>query len=519
MTTLLLDKVKKQARAVSKLVLEAYPDLRLQYIVHHNNQRNESILIEEDALLKHPAGIAARNILNQPVSHDLSQFIGLSCSSSFRWLLFRREDHLLGLITFNSDQYNSLKDAQVDMFHEAWHAINMRMIRERPENLDKYRNRPISPKRNPVNQSRANLMADAFCAVFFMLMGEKDSISTIAKRRAENTLRTLHQHQPELYPFPIAMEATQFAYDALDADAKMTTQQKLAQAYKTSINVGKMFNAIDIHQWWGYAQPAQDMAWRKIDKMEILSAAVHTSDDPFIRSNGDLIAEILGVDSAISVDLGHQYNAFDEWEKNREKHEKLIHETFEIVIAKSIKDGSTRHLLSEANEQNKKLIHGDFIGWCASALQAAARRFESTDSINDDMLLNVAQDEFESTQKKTDLDSLSMMSSEVVNERRQGNPMSLSQIQTLAESNESYREFATSIDTTRHDAEYIKSFENENVFTPEVAPTGAKPKGPSPSIIPVMTPKAPGLGSSTPLATVQQETDEISDYKDAEEFA
>ena len=73
------------------------------------------------------------------------------------------------------------------------------------------------------------------------------------------------------------------------------------------------------------------MAWSGFSPDQILGAAIHSSPNPFIKSIGNLLAEITQIDPVSKEALQQGYNPYVDMEINQIAHDRHIEETFEMV--------------------------------------------------------------------------------------------------------------------------------------------------------------------------------------------
>ena len=124
------------------------------------------------------------------------------------------------------------------------------------------------------------------------------------------------------------------------------------------------------------------MAWMNVDKNKILSAAIYTSEDPYMGPAAHLVSDILNIEPTLMTDMSF-YNAFADQEINERHHSKACEENFQIIMSEALLEKDHNCFIQEAIKQNKNLLTGEPVGWCAYALLRAAQAFKNlTESPN-----------------------------------------------------------------------------------------------------------------------------------------
>jgi len=487
--------IQKICRHMQSDVASSYPGLSLHFILHNMGKLRESLALAEHEIVEHPAGNAAMAIIRKHTKTENSSFIGLAIANEKKMMGLKKTDHLIGLFNINKDEFETEQEARAQIYHMVWHAIDLYEIRLQPAYANKFKTGPMVPKRSPLNIGKAHLQADAFAATLSALEGETELIEAIAKKRG---LQSISQHQnfkAEDYPAIIALDACRFAIKDLELTEK-DPEDFLNVARKVSLEVGHTFDSANIQQWWDFSIPAQDMAWRGFKQAEILGAAINVCEDPFVRSIGYMIEEVSGIEPNSSESLEHSYNAFMDPEVNMKLHREMVDTIFEEAITRSVSESSSRAFLNMANEQNENLTEGRFLGWCAAALQGAAKAFERA-LLNGASPDQAARMHFQGSRdgENDEWDSLLDLGNKIVDQRRQGFAVTMGHIAEICHNNPSFAPVLDSLKITMNDPAYIQKLEasNDLAHVPK-APTmeGPAPKGPE------LGPKAPELGPKAP---------------------
>ncbi|PZQ43846.1 MAG: hypothetical protein DI551_11315 [Micavibrio aeruginosavorus] len=484
---------------VTGQVKDLYPDLALSFIPHEAGQFHEVVDASEHGLDRHPAAKIAQSILDKNNNRELSSFLGMAIHSEVKWLGLASKESMLALFNINTDEFDNAKDLRRAIYHLAWHAIDLVEIRQRPEYAAKFRSGPMIPKRSPMNLARLNLQADVFSAILCGLQGEDNALDVLAQNRAADSIMPVHARRAEDYPFVIALESAKYAYDQILA-LKPQRAKFLFYARQLATEVGKTFDDGSIRNWWGFSEPAQDMAWRNLPPEVILGSAVNTSEDPFVRATGHLVADITGIGPTATSKLGNIHNAYIKSEHNSLLHREMVEKAFEEAIARGVSEESGQPLIAAANAQNEFLAEGNILGWCAHALQAAARAFDSA-ILSGASPLQAARLEFEGTKDTTSWDMLKKVGDSIIEQKRKGLATTLGSIAEICHNNHpALAPILGSIRMTMKDPDFIKRLEAANDFAvrgPSAAPSASPaPKAPTPSAPAYSAPafSAPGLG-------------------------
>lgn len=496
------DILQEICNLATRQVQELYPDVQAMFIPHAGGMFHEVISTSEHEAAKHPAGKIARSILEKNNNREQSSFLGMAISHQVKWLGLASNDKMLALFNLNTDDFKDAKDARRTIYHLAWHAIDLVEVRRRPEYVSKFRSGPMIPKRSPMNLARLNLQSDVFSAIMCGLQGEENALDVLAKQRALDSISPVHARRAEDYPYVIALEAAQYAYSEL-AVLKPPRSKYMQYARQMAIEVGQTFDDKSIRQWWGFSEPGQDMAWRNFPKEIILGCAIHTSEDPFVRATGHLIADITGLMPLSGLKLGASYNAYANTQANQVLHREMMEKTFEEAMARGVETESGQPLLLAANEQNEHLAEGVIMGWCGHALQAAARAFENALSSGISPI-QAARLEFEGNKDATTWDMLKKIGDAIIDQRRKGYAVTLGNVAEIANENPTFAPVLGSIRVTMKDPSYIQKLEAANDLSlrpaspapSTAAPSAPVPKGPEVPAYSAPTMAAPGLGGN-----------------------
>ena len=488
------EQVEQACSLISRQVQEIYPEMTLHFVVHGTGQLRERITLSEHEVIRHRAGDTARTILQKVAKSETSSFLGMAVAQEKTLLGLSTKDHIIALFTVNANSYEDLREARANLYHLVWHALDLMDIRKKANYKRKFKSGPMIPKRSPMNLARANLQADVFAAVMCGLNGDSETLNFIASLRGRLALKSLPEQRAEDYPFIIALEACQFAYSELERN-KIPRSRYIETARQMATEVGMTFDEASVRQWWAFSEPAQDMAWRGHTPAEILGAAVYTSEDPYVRATGYLVSEVTGIEPARPKEDDVYYNAFANQERNRQLHRERVDSAFEEAILLGLEEESARPILDVANEQNEHLTEGRIIGWCASALQAAAKAFESAIAEGASPG-DAARVQFEDQKMSISWDAIKDLGDSIVEQRRQGVALTLGHVAEICNENPAFAPVLSALKVTMNDPNFVQKLQasNDLAFTPK--PGAPEVKGPAPKDLELSAPtlKGPELG-------------------------
>ncbi len=487
------DSVQQSCRAVARQMRDYSRNLNLSFIAHHAGQLLESLSLAGQELLSHPAGESVLRLLRTPRKNENSSFIGLAVWRENLFLGLASRQKVMALTTLNISQHESLRDIRIQAWHMAWHAINLYNCRHDPDYESNFLDGIVMPDLTGDALANANLRADVFSAVMCSINGDKDTIRHLAHMRCMNALTRSAGHKPENYPFPLAMEATQIAL--ADLMRRPASKKRIIHAaLQIADTIGKTYDELSLKQWIYFCKPAQDMAWRGDSKETILGAAVSTSQDTYIRATGFLVADITRITPVSIVALEGHYSPFAEDRYNQRLHEGMMERAFQKAVSAGMLAHNSEAFLALANEQNHKLPDGHILGWCASALQAAGRAFDTALASGSKTPDEAARREFEGNSGKTTWDALKEMGESIIEQYRQGYAVTFSDLIDFAGNRPAFAGISSSIAFTMKDPSYLQKISIANDLSPqnipELQPVTPAPAGPSVGIRMNM----PGLG-------------------------
>lgn len=500
------DYIQKTCDLVAAQCRAAYPALDLHFIVHAPGQLTEHMASAQDRLRKHRAFDAASQILDKTPMLERSSLLGMAMKTGSGFLGFGKRHHFLALININMDDIEDSREGRHLVYHLAFHAIDLMLFRLDPASLEKFADGPMIPKRSPINMAYANLKADMFAISMNVMQGNKSAQRDMAKIRALQSISAFRAHRVEDYPYVIASEALQYSLSTLEKRGLPPAHQMVRKAHDITRDIAGQIEENQIKQWQAFASPAQNMAWAGHESEEILGAAVNTSENPYIRATGYLVAEYTGITPLFASTMMSRYNSFTSFERNERLHKERMESIFEAALSKSLHDAAGHALADAAHTQNDELAQGNVLGWCADALQIAGQTFDSSLPHGKEKAAHAARDTFLQRKEQTSWDSLVDLNDKIIAEKRDGYEVTLGHIAELCDDNPALAGIGQSVQATLNDPNYQMKLQaaNDLSLMPartrgfNAAPRGPAPKAPAPALAmsgPV--PMGPSMGGPT----------------------
>jgi len=500
-----IDTVAHTCQLISREIREYHKGLTIHYIVHREGQRTEALGLAAQEILHHPASETAMHVLQKQKRSEESVMLGTAVASQNLFFGLATRDSILALCTINIDQFNTLKETQRHAYHLAWHAIDALEYHRDPQNRRGGSKEVIVRRRNALEMASANLRADVFSVAISALHRDKEAVRRTALTRGINALHTKSLYSPEFYPYVIALEAAEFALGQINA-SQIPKKKLIPVALKVAREVGMTFDEITLKNWLAFAEPAQDMAWRGYSEAEILSAAINTSPNTYVRAIGYLISELTSIVPAPIAEIRETYSPFADNVFNEKLHNKMVDQIYQDIIAQGLKQDSATPFVQMANQQNNALTEGRIMGWCASALQAAGSAFDSAKR-NGQKPEQFATREFDAGRNNTNWNDLDELGKRVIKSHRDGDPVTMSDIKELSGDIATLVALRQSVEKTLADPHYRHQIAavNELHAVPKMAPemTTPAPVLTATPAAPVHAISIPGLGGSKKVAAAQ----------------
>jgi hypothetical protein len=425
---------------------EERPGLTLFFIVHAAGERDKALSAKRLELFRHPGGPALFTHLqalhsSQP---EHSFFAGMVAEQSRSPLPFLRRKSMLAAFFVSTEDFEDSENPRPQIYQLAWHALSLAESCTNKEHDNfSLKGEIITTPPDAMKEARANMLADAFSAVLMALQGQKSFIRKLAKRRSLMAMQAIPGYEAELYPYPVTADAALLVYEEV-LDTLSPKIPQISKAFEITKEIGLTYDDNTIRQWQGFAQAAQEMAWLRFDKSLILSAAIYTSEDAYVRAMAYLVSEILNLEPAPLSGLG-THNPFTEAEANERLHFKKCEEAFETALEKLKARDPSGFFFNEARRHNERLLESEVAGWAAPGFLKVSEFYKT--AVGDaHALAEAAKILFDEENRKISWQSLSEISRIVMRARRRGAAVTSMMLAALCEGHDQFTGIVESVE-------------------------------------------------------------------------
>lgn len=488
-----LDSVAQACQQIAREIRDEYGLLTLHYIPFHEGQIEEALNISAQQLIMHPAIDKTLYLLKNMDIPTYSSYLGTLVEKQRILFGLSSREVFLSLSCINVDHFDNIRDVKAQAYHCAWHGINVLKTRRHMTRKDRRLNDIMYLPRNLIEAGQKNLQADTFSAIMCALDDDKTAVSRIAKARSLAALSRIPHHKPETYPFTIAMEATQYAINE-HLKKNPPRRKRIPLSLKIAEEMAMTFDTESLRNWLAFAEPAQDMAWQQINQEDILGSAIYISQNTHVRAIGHLVASLTEVKPVSILETREKHSAYADHKANESLHEKTTNSIFEEVMARGIDEHSSEPFIKEANKQNEALTNGHILGWCAAALQAAAKAFDKAIDSGRAQAENAARKKFIEERGKTTWEQLKQLGQEIIKQYRMGKEMTFETLMNTCEASQQYAPVLSSVTLTVNNPQYIAQLEAANDLNHIPEQPAPEPQSPAPTVSPQVMPAAPGMG-------------------------
>lgn len=458
MDTLEINKVEKFCNRLSGEIKDLFPNMTLYFLVCSPENKSDLVASILTKLSGHIALNEAFPILKAYVNGEVrSEFLGLAEGQETVAFSFQTKPITLGFIALDVTLY--------DDYTKATQAIYFLMSLF----LDTYSTHLKNPltgngsifvqKLSPTLTCKQILKADIYSILQLLRDGHYDSPYILAKKRCIDALTPQSKINPEEYAFPIALDVIAYTIEKQiysSVTAKGTSA--LITEYQLAEQISSCYEIENFQSWIQFCSNSQMMAWSGFSPSDILGAAVHTSTNPFIKAIGHMLAEITNLSPTEESHLPTGYNPFLAEEINQIRHERAAEELFEMILIHVMEAESHLPLLRVANNQNEALIKGKILGWCASALHAAAKAYIGAKERGIPPI-QAARLEFQSAYLQSNWNILKNLKSHIIDIYRQEKFVTMNELQKWADAKSEARFIADSLYITISDPKYTRGLE------------------------------------------------------------
>jgi hypothetical protein len=452
-----LTAVNHACNVVRRSVQEEFTNLSVLFYVHKTGEREKLVKARMSELMQHPAGRYFGKKFRESAEEDreISRFLGVARFREKKLLPFMGKDKFLAVFFINTDFFQDSEDISRFAWSLIYRALRlMEDYKNRREDDFIEKDNVIEDTLKPSETSKINMLADAFSAIILELQGQKGTIIKLARKRSLMALNKSPGYKAEEFPFPIALDAAQIVYDEY-VPAPNLRGRLAHQALEMVHEIGLTFDESTIRQWWVFSRSAQEMAWMNVDKNIILSAAIYTSEDPFVRSTAYIVAEVLSVEPSPPSDIDF-YNSFADQEVNERHHFRICDEIFQELATRTVTEGDPIYFKKVAIDQNKALLDGKLVGWCSYALLKAFEVFRN-ERENMPVVVDKAKKVFYEASRSIPWDRLIEFNNLIIRYRIHGAKLTLQRLHTIAGKDETFQKLSEA---------FALNLKQENIILP-----------------------------------------------------
>ncbi|MBI1328087.1 MAG: hypothetical protein GC136_10660 [Alphaproteobacteria bacterium] len=502
---------------MKRYVWKNIPHSHLFLLLHTQNDRMDEAA-RSFPKMSHPSTRTAMQLVRKIPDQNKSAFLGIAVGMGKGFLGIGQRPKFMGVCAVNLDEYEEENTRLLALAYHSFHTIDLLTQVSHPANIGRFKAGILSPPRKPQVLKRLNLKADIFACLYASRFIGRNALKLWGKERAVLPLLAGPKHGPHTMPFPIALPMLESAYDDYSETLAKLSGEPLVKACISLANeMSAMITDTNLQEWIDFCVPAQDMAWQGFNAEEIISAALSSGSNPFLKSIGFLVSDMASIKPDSKIDWNNTYNAFLDKVEIETAHNQAVDRALEQLLTEGLALESSAPLRAAANYQNEELLHGHSFGWCAAALQASARAFDN--ALNHGLVpVQAARLEFEGTYSQFKWQTVKDLGDMAVMHKQEGHMLSMEELINITRDNESFRQFEGTLRETTEDPSYQekallgselnKPIPKFAVYTPAPAMPQMGPRGPAPA----MGPKAPGLGpggsATMPAYTAPPQQDE-----------
>lgn len=425
---------------VRRHLADEYPDLNILFILHDGQRKDQAIARKMSELRTLPGAGKILAALGANKNEVLIPpgFIGLRLEQKRPWLFFTREE-VVACALLDMSLLPDVEAVELEAWRMGWYALwLLQAVREEKHSDFIQIEGVLRPALVGDAYLYHNFLADVFCAYVHEFLGSRGAVRTLAGKLALATVTPTPRAQPEFYPLPVAVDIVQAILD--DFGPRTENLKPLRRAWRLMEETARLCDHKLVSQWQSFARAAQDMAWTGVHRNKILGAAIYTNEDPYTRSIAYLLAETLNIEPAMPVQ-GDFLNAFADPETNARHHHALCMDAMDRCLSKAILTQDNYVFLDEWVRQNKRLMQGEYLGWCAPGLVRVLQVLNNRDG-DAEKMAERAQQLFMDTLAQVPWETVQALGQAINARRAQGEDMTQDKILSLMKEQEAFHGIA-----------------------------------------------------------------------------
>lgn len=452
-------------RAVRAAVKSRYPGLEICFVT-----------LKDPVLSAETIAQALSEGTDPPMLQQVTRYIAGRIAPAgvcAQGLIFERgtggtRGRILAPITVVRPPYYMTETLLFELYGAVWHVINRLDTVHSADGHLLVDNDYLAPDLAPTALIRHTLKADMFASLLLHCWHECPDSDRFVRTRALDALQMKERHRPEEYPSFLGIDALKHIMESARRPASLQSAMEWAQRMADDINLVITDDALAV--WVGFATSAQDMAWRGFEPNSIARAAMTASTDPHIRVLAFHLAERLSLSPDQGDEVPDQANAFMVARQEENAHLDQMRIVFEQALDHVLQSGNSDAFYEKSAEQNYALLTGSVFGWCAYALQCAARAYDTALHRGRPPVL-AARLEFEAICKQTDWRTLKRLGDLIVEAIRMRVPMDLKSIALFCQTASDMDAVVQSADITLNEQRYkpgslLGSDEDQKMMAP-----------------------------------------------------
>ncbi len=441
------------ANHISNMVFSSHKNISVHFVVHHDGHATEAMGLAAQEILWHSAAETALHFLQQTHASKRSEILGIAYARGNGFLLSRGSRRYLCICTLNIGAHETLENLKQTAWHQVWQMIHRIQNFEKTgasnavlDESNPNAHRTVGAFKEVMTITRNSLCADIFSGLICSYDGDTKALNDIAQMRIKNVLSKHVNGNPEYHPFPIAIDGAKTALEMF-VSKSWPKKKIIAQAMKLAQNLGNVYDDEALKHWIVFAGNTQNMVWRNIPKRDILGAAIHMAGHTHTRLIAHQITEISQIIPSSFKDSTEFYNSYMINSMAEKIHEHITNDLFEKHLDRSLKAKSGQQLNDIADKQNEQLTNGEINGWCALALQYAAKAVDVgiKSGHNPEAL---ARKEFESCRTKVTIENLRLFNRLIIQEKRKGTSVTMEKIIVICAAHDELKLIGQSIKAT-----------------------------------------------------------------------
>ncbi len=374
MTDINVTVIQDESRKIADEIAMFFPYVRVYIMTYEPGGKRDATAKALASLRSHPTFEDAAALLRFRSSNiEHSGLLGIAEGFEPSHMGLKKNHHRLAFIAINLGECRTQDEAIFLLYKLTAQLIDQLSDKRKPQKKTDTQ----EEKKNFIEIARKNLRADSFHVLSKSRTSDSAYLDGRTRVRAMNVLEQVTHIRPEEYPLPIAQDVIRYALNGRNIKKDRMFGDDLLLASQ----IADSFDVQSLRTWAHFVSPCQTLAWAGYTPSQILGSAIFLSPNPMIKATGHLLAEVTGIEPCDAYLLPKGYNPFLEDEVNAIEHKRTVEEVFEIAIIHSLEAKSHLPLLHSAHNQNEGLLKGHISGWCAHALQSAARAFQGANEL------------------------------------------------------------------------------------------------------------------------------------------